>query len=145
VTAVGACTPVPGATVDIWQCNAAGNYSEYDAFGTADQNWLRGFQLTGDDGSVEFLTIYPGWYPGRSVHVHFRVRTPAADFVSQLYFDDALSDEVLLAPPYSAHVGARARNADDGIFAAGGAELVLNVVRQGEEYLATYDVGVDLG
>ncbi|HVJ19206.1 MAG TPA: intradiol ring-cleavage dioxygenase [Polyangiaceae bacterium] len=145
VLAVGACTPVVGATVDVWQCNASGNYSEYDAFGTADQNWLRGFQLTGEDGSVEFSTIYPGWYPGRTVHIHFRVRTATADFVSQLYFDDALSDEVLQASPYSAHTGVRARNANDGIFAVGGAELVLNVAAEGAEYRATYDVGLDLG
>ena len=114
----GACTPVENAIVELWQCSAAGDYSEYSNFGTADQNWLRGYQVTGADGSVEFVTIYPGWYPGRSVHIHIRVRAEGQTFVSQLY---------------------------DGIFQGGGTELMLDVVEQAGEYVATFDVALALG
>jgi protocatechuate 3,4-dioxygenase beta subunit len=137
------CLPVSGATVELWQCNALGNYSEYSDFGTADQNWLRGFQLTNAAGVVEFVTIYPGWYPGRAVHVHFRIkRAGKPDFVSQLYFDDALSDQVLAQAPYSGHAGTRPRNEDDSIFLAGGKDLMLDVTTVGQEHSATFVLGV---
>lgn len=138
------CAPVAGAIVDIWQCNAAGDYSEYSEFGTADENWLRGFQTTGDDGAVQFVTIYPGWYPGRSVHIHFRVRSGNQTFVSQLYFDDAVSDVVLAQAPYTEHAGVRTLNGGDGIFSSGGAELTLETVQQGAEYVSRYDIGLAL-
>lgn len=144
VLSASTCAPIAGAIVDIWQCNAAGDYSEYSAFGTADENWLRGFQTTGDDGAVQFVTIYPGWYPGRSVHIHFRVRSGNQTFVSQLYFDDALSDVVLAQAPYTEHAGVRTLNGGDGIFSSGGAELTLEVVQQGAEYVSTYDIGLAL-
>jgi protocatechuate 3,4-dioxygenase beta subunit len=138
------CAPIAGAIVDIWQCNAAGDYSEYSEFGTADENWLRGFQTTGDDGAVQFVTIYPGWYPGRSVHIHFRVRSGNQTFVSQLYFDDTVSDAVLAQAPYTEHAGVRTLNGGDGIFSSGGAELTLDVVQQGAEYVSSYDIGLAL-
>lgn len=143
VSTVFGCIPVSGAIVELWQCDALGNYSEYSNFGTADQNWLRGFQLTDASGSVEFLTIYPGWYPGRSVHLHFRIRREGrADFASQLYFDDELSDVVLAQAPYTGHTGKRPRNVDDGIFSAGGSELLLSIEPAGGELLATFDIGL---
>jgi protocatechuate 3,4-dioxygenase beta subunit len=145
VLSASTCAPVAGAIVDIWQCNAAGDYSEYSAFGTADQNWLRGFQTTDDEGAVTFLTIYPGWYPGRSVHIHFRVRAGAQTFVSQLYFDDAVSDVALAEAPYTEHAGVRTLNSGDGIFSSGGAELTLEVVKQGAEYVSSFDVGLAMG
>jgi protocatechuate 3,4-dioxygenase beta subunit len=140
------CLPVPDATVELWQCNALGEYSEYSAFDTADQSWLRGFQLTSATGVVEFITIYPGWYPGRSVHLHFRVRRAGfADFTSQLYFDDALSDAVLANAPYTSHAGTRPRNEQDGIFAADGGNQLLLSVEQGQvgaELQASFDIAV---
>jgi hypothetical protein len=144
VASVFGCLPVPGATVELWQCNAAGDYSEYVDFGTADQNWLRGFQVTDGSGVVEFVTIYPGWYPGRSVHVHIRVkRTGRPDFVSQLYFDDVFSDGVLGQAPYTSHAGTRPRNEQDGIFVGdGGPQLMLDVQSKGSELQASFDVNV---
>jgi hypothetical protein len=137
------CMPISGATVELWQCNALGDYSEYSDFGTADQNWLRGFQLTNAAGVVDFVTIYPGWYPGRAVHVHFRIkRAGKPDFASQLYFKDALTDVVLARAPYSGHAGTRPRNEDDGIFLDGGSDLMLDVKTVGQEYSATFVLGV---
>jgi protocatechuate 3,4-dioxygenase beta subunit len=137
------CMPISGASVELWQCNALGDYSEYSDFGTADQNWLRGFQITNASGVVEFVTIYPGWYPGRSVHVHFRIKRQGhADFVSQLYFDDSMTDQVLAQAPYTGHPGTRPRNEDDGIFVDGGSELTLDVKTVGQALSATFELGI---
>ena len=92
------CAPVPGATVDIWHANAAGRYSDEAANGTAGQDWLRGFQTTDADGMVEFITVYPGWYTGRAVHIHFKVRTDGLEFTSQMFFTDAMNDSGLHHP-----------------------------------------------
>lgn len=69
-----------------------------------------------------FTTIYPGWYPGRAVHIHFKVRTFSSDgaealeFTSQLFFDDAVTDAVFAEAPYAARPGRDTRNEDDGIY-----------------------------
>src|SRR6185295_8143774 len=97
----GACAPLPGAMVDVWHCDAAGVYSDAADPGgsTVGRKFLRGYQTTGADGLVGFTTIYPGAYPGRAVHIHFKVRTGGGgrgrEFTSQLFFDDALTDQVL--------------------------------------------------
>ena len=111
-----ACAPAAGVQVDVWQCDAAGNYSDDPGGGTAGGRFLRGYQVTDASGTVEFTTIYPGWYPGRTIHVHYRVRAAAVDFASQLYFDDAISDQVLATAPYDARGPRDRTNADDAIF-----------------------------
>ena len=68
------CAPVKGATIDVWHCNAAGSYSDVAQNGTSGKKYLRGFQMTDSTGAVKFTTIYPGWYQGRTVHIHFKVR-----------------------------------------------------------------------
>src|SRR5687768_12186550 len=117
VGADGRCTPIPGAQVDLWQCDADGIYSGVKDrnFNTVGQNFLRGHQVTDGHGAASFVTIYPGWYPGRAVHLHFKIRTaPAApqgyEFISQLYFDDALNDRMFAREPYSNRTGQRVRN-----------------------------------
>lgn len=142
-----ACTPLAGALVDVWHCDASGVYSGVTdrSFTTTGENWLRGHQVTDGGGAATFGTIYPGWYPGRTVHIHFKVRTdPDAaqgyEFVSQLFFDDALSDQVLAQPPYNV-TGPRTRNTDDGIYD----DLLLLPVTAAEGgYAATFDLGLDL-
>jgi protocatechuate 3,4-dioxygenase beta subunit len=71
------CTPLGGATVDIWHCDALGVYSDVSdpGFNTVGQQWLRGYQTTEANGQANFTTIYPGWYQGRTVHIHFKIRT----------------------------------------------------------------------
>lgn len=156
VSRIGAdgCRPLDGALVDIWQCDALGIYSGVKDingfFDTTGKQFLRGHQLTDSDGMARFETIYPGWYQGRAVHIHFKVRTdPDAvsgqEFVSQLYFDDDLSDAVLTTHPYAANQGQRPRNRDDGIFRGGGSQLLLDVVDAGDHYSAMFDLGLQLG
>lgn len=148
------CAPLPGAVVDLWQCDALGVYSGFrdfnEFFDTRGRTFLRGFQVTDEDGTARFTTIYPGWYPGRAVHIHFKVRTDAAgqrghEHTSQLYFDDALTDRVHARPPYREKAGRRRRNADDGIFRRGGDQLTLDLTEEEEGYAATFDIGLELG
>jgi protocatechuate 3,4-dioxygenase beta subunit len=115
------CAPLPGAQVDLWHANAAGVYSDEPAgelqdVDTRGQTWLRGYQRTDSDGMAQFDTIYPGWYPGRTVHIHFKVRTGKLEFTSQLFFDDALSDSILGDTPYAGRGARKVRNADDWIY-----------------------------
>ncbi|MGC4034093.1 MAG: hypothetical protein QM754_20625 [Tepidisphaeraceae bacterium] len=93
--------PVSGATVDIWHCDAYGNYSDEPVgsgnSNTQGQKWLRGYQITDTDGLCRFTTIYPGWYGGRTTHIHARVRTfkgttATTNFTTQFFFDDDFTD-----------------------------------------------------
>jgi len=138
------CTALAGATVDVWQCDALGVYSDV----TDRTKFLRGYQTTDVNGKAAFTTVWPGWYPGRAVHIHFKIRTAAAggriaDFTSQLFFDEALNDQVLAASPYTqkAAVG-RLRNSGDGIFQQSGGKLTLAPTRSGDGYAATFDIGI---
>src|SRR5262245_55547461 len=92
VSAAG-CLPLAGAMVDVWHCDAAGAYSDADR-ATAGKRFLRGYQMTDGGGAARFTTIYPGWYPGRAVHIHFKVRVMAGPAVGnastcETYFADA--------------------------------------------------------
>ncbi len=146
----GACTPLSNAQVDIWQCDALGVYSDVrdSAADTRGQKFLRGHQFTDAQGHATFLTIYPGWYRGRTVHIHFKIRSAAgrraAEFTSQLYFDDTLSDTVLLTQPYASRGRRDVRNAQDGLYARGGRELMLVVNRGAGAYEASFDIGLNI-
>lgn len=142
-----ACNALPGAHVDVWHCDAAGRYSDVDGRRESRSGFLRGYQRTDDAGRVEFITIYPGWYRGRAVHVHFKVRTRGAsaaarEFTSQLYFDDALSNRIYAAAPYSGNGRPSTRNADDFIFRDGGRRLLVDAVPDGPGYAATFDIAL---
>lgn len=146
----GGCTPLNGAMVDIWQCDAQGIYSDVrDAnFNTVGKRFLRGYQLTDPDGRARFTTIYPGWYPGRAVHIHFKVRVKGEDkgygFTSQLYFDDALTDRIHARAPYADRGNKRTRNSEDGLYRRGGKQLTVAVSETAEGLAAAYDIGLKL-
>lgn len=143
------CLPLEGATVDVWHCDAQGVYSDVvdRSFNTVGKKFLRGYQTTDQTGTAEFVTIYPGWYPGRAVHIHFKIRTAAAaqpvrEFTSQLYFDDAISDRVHTQVPY-AKPGQRALNRQDGIFQRGGEQLILQLTEAAEGYAGRFDITLE--
>jgi protocatechuate 3,4-dioxygenase beta subunit len=147
----GTCAPLAGAHVDIWHCDATGVYSgvEDPGFNTVGQSFLRGYQITDDAGEARFRTIYPGWYPGRAVHIHFKIRTDPGserghEFISQLYFDEALTSQVFSGMPYAGRSGKRDRNADDRIFARGGDQLLLAPKATADGYAARFEVGLQL-
>jgi len=127
------CLPVAAARVDIWHCDASGNYSGVAQQGsdsgsdTSQQTFLRGTQFTGPDGVAGFQTIYPGWYRGRTIHIHFKVFLPGTDqaevLTGQIFFDDATSSSIFAAnPPYADRVASRdTLNDDDRIALQAGA------------------------
>lgn len=127
VLSADGCTPLANAAVDIWHCDAAGIYSGFQGqlggLNTTGQIFLRGTQLTGADGRVQFTTIYPGWYPGRTTHIHFKVHlTPTREVTSQLYFPEELNREVYATEPYAEHGQKDTSNMADGF--AGSAPLL---------------------
>jgi protocatechuate 3,4-dioxygenase beta subunit len=141
----GACAPLAGARVDVWHCDALGAYSDVRDPGgsTVGQKFLRGYQATSAAGLARFTTIYPGHYQGRAVHVHFKIRTAQGEeFVSQIYFDDALSDRVHTLEPYARRGQRRLRNEGDGLFRQGGRQLLVNAIPSGAGYAATFDVAL---
>ena len=154
VASVGnnSCTPIQNAQVDVWHCDAQGVYSGVSdrGFDTTGQKFLRGYQLTDANGRVQFLTIYPGWYSGRAVHIHFTIRTKGADgqdyqFTSQFFFDDTLTDQVHSLQPYASKGQRNTRNANDNIYNGGGEQLLLNL--QGDTtngYTGAMNIGLDL-
>lgn len=152
VLPTGVCAVLEGAQFDIWQCDAEGVYSDVRdrSFNTVGQKFLRGYQISDARGLVKFTTVYPGWYPGRAVHIHFKIRVPGAngraeEFTSQLYFPDALTNRVHAAAPYSAKKGQRLLNERDMIFRDGGTQLVLPVDEKSGRYAATYRIAMRPG
>lgn len=145
------CTPLAGATVDVWHCDAAGVYSDSrdPGFNTIGQNFLRGAQTTDAQGRAAFVTIYPGWYQGRAVHIHFKIRTnpqgqTGTEFTSQLFFDDALSDQVFAGAPYAAKGSGRLLNSGDMIFRQSNGLLTLSPQRTGDGFAADFSIGLQV-
>jgi protocatechuate 3,4-dioxygenase beta subunit len=148
----GVCVPLEGAIVEIWHCDAAGEYSGVSdgGFNTVGQNFLRGYQITDENGTVGFTTIYPGWYSGRAVHIHFKVRSSASsneafEFTSQLFFNDVLTDDVHAEAPYAAKGYRDTQNSEDGIFQGGGDQLVLGITGNSTDgYLSVFNIALEL-
>jgi protocatechuate 3,4-dioxygenase beta subunit len=144
----GACSPLADAIVDVWHCDATGLYSDVEANGTVGQEFLRGYQVTDANGVARFTTIYPGWYQGRAVHIHFKVRsaasaTSAYEFTSQLFFDDDLTDQVHAEEPHASKGQRDMLNSEDGIYSQGGSQLVLAVTETSDGYAATFDIALE--
>ncbi len=148
----GGCTALTGAQVDVWHCDAAGVYSDVAAQSTVGQRFLRGYQLADANGVASFTTIYPGWYSGRTVHIHFKVRTYSGPtktyaFSSQLFFDDGVTDTVYKTAPYNARPNRDTRNQTDMVYASSGnsgAKLLVTPTSSAEGYAATFAVGLKL-
>jgi len=118
-------------------------------FNTKGKKFLRGYQVTDTNGIAQFTTIYPGWYQGRTVHIHFKIRSDAGsgsvfDFTSQLFFDDALTDQVHAQAPYASKGQRTLRNEGDNIFQNGGDQLMLPLVEAAAGYATTFDIGLNM-
>lgn len=147
----GNCTPLVGAYVDIWHCDALGGYSDVSGQGNPNnigQKFLRGYQVTDGNGAVEFTTIYPGYYTGRTTHIHYKVRlyngsTTTYEFTSQFGFEDTLTDQVYLSSPYNTKSARGTRNTNDNIFQSAGSAVVLSASSDGQGgYTTTMDIGL---
>jgi protocatechuate 3,4-dioxygenase beta subunit len=143
------CAPFAGAQVDIWHASPAGLYSDEASEGTSGKRYLRGYQVSDSTGIVRFTTVYPGWYSGRAVHIHVRIRkfdssgNATYDFLSQLFFDDSLTDTVDATSRYSSRGTRDTRNAADNVYGSDGAMLVLNMTADGSGgYAGTFSFGL---
>jgi protocatechuate 3,4-dioxygenase beta subunit len=145
VTVVNAsnCKPIKGAAVEIWHCDAAGVYSGTSAQGTEDERFLRGVQRTDAKGLAIFRTIYPGWYQGRTVHIHTMVHIGGnVVHTGQLYFPDAVTDAVYRRSPYNGRPNRDPRNSGDSIYRNGGKRSTLRLVKNGSAYTGSITMGV---
>jgi protocatechuate 3,4-dioxygenase beta subunit len=142
VVDVSTCRPIRNAAVDIWHCDAGGVYSGTTP-ATDDDRFLRGVQRTDAKGVAIFKTIYPGWYGGRTVHVHVTVHVGGnVVHTGQLYFPDRLTDAVFKRAPYSRRPRRSTRNAADSIYRNGGRRSTLEVRRSGSGYVGSIAMGV---
>lgn len=151
---INGCTPIADARVDVWHSNAVGAYSGYEgqtddrATSTTGQTFLRGTQITDKLGQVTFTTIYPGWYRGRTPHIHLKVFLDEQNvLIGQLYFPDALSEYIYdNVAPYNTHTAERDTvNTTDGVLrnSGGGRELFVSIKEEADYYLASIIIGVD--
>lgn len=149
------CSPLSGARVDIWHTNSQGIYSDIQQLGIQGKTYLRGYQITDKNGTATFDTIYPGWYPGRAIHIHVKVSTfqgpiEKYEWISQFYFDNSINDQVHKQLPYSKHGSPPLKNEDDGIFTGSstdgsvkinsGKQLMLNLTKDKDGYIGTFNI-----
>jgi protocatechuate 3,4-dioxygenase beta subunit len=137
------CRPIRNAAVDIWHADAAGIYSGFGD-GASSRTFMRGIQRTNAKGLAQFRTVYPGWYQGRTVHIHVKVHVRGnVVHTGQLYFPDAVTDAVYRRAPYSSRPNRDVRNSGDSIFRNGGSRSLLKVKRNSAGvYVATITMGV---
>ncbi|MCZ7582674.1 MAG: hypothetical protein M5R36_04685 [Deltaproteobacteria bacterium] len=139
------CSPIKDAAVDIWHCDAGGLYSGYPGqlggVDTTGETFLRGTQITDDAGIARFDSIYPGWYPGRTTHIHFKVHLSSnLEATSQMYFPEDVTTAVYGTAPYDARGQKDTANTADGI-AGDPPPPLLNVSKDGSSYQAGLTVG----
>jgi len=154
----GSCIPLSGAKVDIWHANSEGIYSGVFEQGSVGKDFLRGYQLTDTNGSVHFTTMYPGWYEGRAIHIHIKVRTyeqtqEKSEWTSQLYFPNSVNQQIHMNPPYSLHGQLDTLNEKDGIYVGtstdrlvesnAGRHLMLDLTNDTSGYHGTFNVVVE--
>ncbi|MFF7074233.1 intradiol ring-cleavage dioxygenase [Streptomyces pseudovenezuelae] len=160
VDATDGCTPVKGAAVEIWHCDAWGYYSGYttanpggsapaeseDGSTANDATYLRGYQIANANGVVKFETIFPGWYTPRTCHIHVKVHTGGekedgtyeggkVNYTGQLFFDDTIAEEIFALEPYSRHSGSYTTLDNDMVYDGGGASsglLTLKAVHKAD-------------
>jgi protocatechuate 3,4-dioxygenase beta subunit len=135
------CKPIPGAAMDVWHCDASGTYSGVEG---NNGTFLRGIQMTGPHGVATFQTIYPGWYRGRTVHIHVKVHLGSnVVHTGQLYLPDGLTDAVYRGAPYSSRGPRDTRNRQDWIYRNGGSGSLMSAQRRGSGYVAAITMGVN--
>jgi protocatechuate 3,4-dioxygenase beta subunit len=136
------CRPIRRAAVDVWHADAAGIYSGFGS-GAASRTFMRGIQRTDAHGLATFRTVYPGWYPGRTVHVHVKVHIGGnVVHTGQLYFPDAVTDAAYRKAPYSGRPNRDTRNATDSVYRNGGKRSMLRIQKSNGIYVAGITMGV---
>ena len=147
----GSCEPLENAVVDVWHCDASGLYSGFESASTGgpgggggrtdDETYLRGAQATNAEGIAQFRTVYPGWYRGRTTHIHVKVHLDRTTLLTtQLFFDESVNEAVFRTKPYSEAGGRDTSNDGDGIFDE---SLIVTAKKDGDGYLAAINFDVE--
>ena len=146
--------------MDIWHANSQGVYSDVKDQGTMGKKFLRGYQMTDNNGTVRFTTIYPGWYQGRAIHIHDKVRTfngseKTLEWTAQFYLNNSINQQVSMQPPYSNHGPPQTTNEQDGIYTGAstdgmiprnsGEHLMLNLTKDKQSYFGTFNIVLNSG
>ena len=132
------CEPIQDAVVDIWHCDAEGTYSGFES--AAQETFLRGAQLTDADGVAGFRTIYPGWYRGRTIHIHAKVHLDKTTaLTTQLFTNREFDERVFAREPYASDPGRDTFNDSDGIYEDG---LELTLTEEGDGVLGRLTLDV---
>ena len=147
------CEPLENAVVDVWHCDAVGLYSGFESASrgagggspgsgpTDEETYLRGAQVTGPEGIVQFRTVYPGWYMGRTTHIHAKVHVDRqTTLTTQLYFDDDYSARVYRQQPYASRAGRATFNEDDALFDPA---LLLKLSSDGDGHLGLISLDLE--
>ena len=136
-----ACEPIEGAAVDLWHCDADGVYSGVE--GAEGETFCRGVQMTDAGGTAEFQTVFPGWYTGRAVHIHVKVRSDGGGtHTGQLFFDPETTSAVYAAEPYAVRGEPDTPNKRDGIYAESAGATVVTVTVDGGSARGAVTLGV---
>jgi protocatechuate 3,4-dioxygenase beta subunit len=138
------CAPVLNAAVVAWHCDKDGNYSEFG--NSVGKTFLRGIQMTDANGNVTFKTIYPGWYSGRTTHIHFQVYLSShLSATSQVAFPEAMTSQVYSSALYASRGQKDTSNASDMVFSNALSELVLTNISGDTTngYTASFTIGID--
>jgi protocatechuate 3,4-dioxygenase beta subunit len=155
VNANGNCASLAGYAIYLWHCDAVGRYSMYSS-GVTGENYLRGVQVTGSDGTAEFITVFPGCYAGRVPHIHFEVyrsSTTATSFANKLRTSQLALPPAACADVYNnvSLYSASVRNfaaisfASDNVFSDGVTTQLASVTgSRADGYVALLDVGISV-
>lgn len=138
------CQPIPNVLVDIWCCDIQGDYSAFNNF--VGQTFMRGIQVTDQNGMANFYSVYPGWYPGRATHIHFKVRLNSQTYVtSQFCFPENINSEIYATPLYSGRGPNPTTNAADNIFHNAAPQYLIMSVQQNINggYDGNYTIGIN--
>jgi protocatechuate 3,4-dioxygenase beta subunit len=146
------CTALSGAQVDIWHADAGGKYSDESSEGTTGERYLRGYQVTDQNGLVSFKTIFPGWYSGRTVHIHVMVRqfdsagNQTFEWETQFFFDPTLTNQIMATAPYNTRGTPDTSNSQDDIYSQSSGKTLLTLTRtsEGTGYSAAITLGVQI-
>ena len=152
------CSPLIGAAIYVWHANALGVYSDEASEDTTGDTYLRGIQITDDDGAVSFTSVYPGWYSGRTQHIHYRVYTGGTvsgtsydysnatlNHTGQLFFDPDINAKVATTSPYDENTVTRTTNAQDRVYTdQHGSEVLCTSVTVAESAAGTNATGLSI-
>jgi protocatechuate 3,4-dioxygenase beta subunit len=143
------CSPLAGAQVDLWHADAGGKYSDENSEGTSGETYLRGYQVTDSSGLASFKTIFPGWYSGRTVHIHAMVRlfdssgNQTFEWETQFFFDPTLTTQIMATAPYSTRGTPDTSNSQDNIYSQSGGKTLLNLTKNNDS--SGYSAAITLG